>query len=80
MLPDPDKKGLPRVIDAVLVSNKNKSHIKALLGVVYKAAWEVRFNKERALDQQIPSSYIAALKVNLTLFSEEKIDRVGKFR
>ncbi|PAV59646.1 hypothetical protein WR25_21242 [Diploscapter pachys] len=42
MLPDPDKKGLPRVIDAVLISNKNKSHIKALLGVVYKAAWEVR--------------------------------------
>uniref|UniRef100_A0A1I7XMP7 Roc domain-containing protein n=1 Tax=Heterorhabditis bacteriophora TaxID=37862 RepID=A0A1I7XMP7_HETBA len=63
MISDADKRGLPRVIDLLFVSTKSKHDIKMLLSVIYKCAWEVRIGKERALDQQIPSSYVALMKV-----------------
>ncbi|KAK5976329.1 Leucine-rich repeat serine/threonine-protein kinase 1 [Trichostrongylus colubriformis] len=63
MIVDADKHGLPRVLDLILVNGKTKSDIKNLLNVIYTSAWEVRIGKERALDQQIPSAYIAMLKV-----------------
>ncbi|KAK6048718.1 hypothetical protein COOONC_13777 [Cooperia oncophora] len=62
MIVDADKHGLPRVLDLVLVNGKAKSDIKNLLNVIYTSGWEVRIGKERALDQQIPSAYIAMLK------------------
>uniref|UniRef100_A0A7I4XV63 non-specific serine/threonine protein kinase n=1 Tax=Haemonchus contortus TaxID=6289 RepID=A0A7I4XV63_HAECO len=63
MIVDADKHGLPRVLELVLVNGKARNDIKNLLNVIYTSGWEVRIGKERALDQQIPSAYIAMLKV-----------------
>ncbi|CAI4223185.1 unnamed protein product [Auanema sp. JU1783] len=63
MVSDSDKRGLPKIMDLLFINAKVKQEIKTLLNVIYKSAWEVRVGKERALDQQIPSSYIAMFKV-----------------
>ncbi|PIO62356.1 hypothetical protein TELCIR_16091 [Teladorsagia circumcincta] len=74
MIVDADKHGLPRVLDLVLVNGKAKSDIKNLLNVIYNSGWEVRIGKERALDQQIPSAYIAMLKVVRELHADLRKD------
>lgn len=38
--------------------------------MIYNSGWEVRVGKERALDQQVPSAYIAILKVGLLFDSQ----------
>ncbi|KAK6027259.1 leucine Rich repeat-containing domain protein, partial [Ostertagia ostertagi] len=81
MIVDADKHGLPRVLDLVLVNGKAKSDIKNLLNVIYNSGWEVRIGKERALDQQIPSAYIAMLKNLLNVIYNSGWEvRIGKER
>ncbi|CAD6186430.1 unnamed protein product [Caenorhabditis auriculariae] len=70
MIADADKTGLPRVVDVLFISAKNKPDIKKLLNTIYKTAWEVRVGKERALEQQISSSYVALMKISRDLASE----------
>ncbi|KHJ98123.1 kinase domain protein [Oesophagostomum dentatum] len=77
MVNDGDKHGLPRVLDLIFVNGKARSDVKSLLNAVYNAAWEVRIGKERALDQQIPSSYIAMLKIVRELHTELRRDTVA---
>ncbi|KAK6730869.1 hypothetical protein RB195_007374 [Necator americanus] len=77
MVNDGDKHGLPRILDLLFVSSKAKNDIKNLLNVIYNSAWEVRIGKERALDQQIPSSYIALMKVVREFHTELRRDAVS---
>ncbi|VDL72174.1 unnamed protein product [Nippostrongylus brasiliensis] len=74
MIADADKRGLPRVLDTLLINGKSKADIKNLLNVVYNSGWEVRIGKERAMDQQVPSAYIALLKVVRELHTELRKD------
>ncbi|VDN19130.1 unnamed protein product [Gongylonema pulchrum] len=64
MVPDADKKGLPRVVESVYVSSKTKQNIRALCNLLYRTAYDIRSvgSKERLLDQKIPASYLALEK------------------
>ncbi|EYB82696.1 hypothetical protein Y032_0353g3295 [Ancylostoma ceylanicum] len=77
MVNDGDKHGLPRILDLLFINGKTRNDIKNLLNAIYNSAWEVRIGKERALDQQIPSSYIAMLKVVRELHTELRRDTVS---
>ncbi|RCN38057.1 hypothetical protein ANCCAN_16046 [Ancylostoma caninum] len=77
MVNDGDKHGLPRILDLLFINGKTRNDIKNLLNAIYNSAWEVRIGKERALDQQIPSSYIAMLKVVRELHTELRRDAVS---
>ncbi|ULU13405.1 hypothetical protein L3Y34_016124 [Caenorhabditis briggsae] len=70
MVADADKSGLPRVVDVILINSTARSDVKALLNTIYRTAWEVRIGKERAMEQQIPSSYVALMKVTKELAAE----------
>uniref|UniRef100_A0A0K0CWW6 Roc domain-containing protein n=1 Tax=Angiostrongylus cantonensis TaxID=6313 RepID=A0A0K0CWW6_ANGCA len=74
MVVDSDKYGLPRVVDLVLINSKAKNDIKYLLNVIYNSSWEVRIGKDRALDQQVPSAYVAMIKVIRELHVELRRD------
>ncbi|VDK40314.1 unnamed protein product [Cylicostephanus goldi] len=74
MVNDGDKHGLPRILDLLFINGKSRNDIKNLLNVIYNSSWEVRIGKERALDQQIPSSYIAMLKIVREMHSELRRD------
>lgn len=65
MVPDADKKGLPRVVDSLFVSSKTKQNIRVLCNLLYRTAYDIRTanSKERLLDQKIPASYLALEKV-----------------
>lgn len=65
LVPDADKKGLPRVVDSMFVSSKTKYNIRALCNLLYRTAFDIRTagSKERLLDQKIPASYLALEKV-----------------
>lgn len=67
MVADADKSGLPRIVDVILINSTSRNDVKALLNTIYRTAWEVRMGKERAMEQQIPSSYIALMKVTKEL-------------
>ncbi|CAB3410737.1 unnamed protein product [Caenorhabditis bovis] len=75
MISDADKSGLPRVLDVFLMNATSKHDIRILLTTIYKTSWEVRVGKERALEQQIPSSYVALMKVTRELASEFQKDK-----
>ncbi|CAI2297514.1 unnamed protein product [Caenorhabditis sp. 36 PRJEB53466] len=70
MVADADKSGLPRVVDVILITSTVRNDIKALLNTIYRTAWEVRIGKERAMEQQIPSSYVALMKATKELAVE----------
>ncbi|CAI5438648.1 unnamed protein product [Caenorhabditis angaria] len=70
MISDADKSGLPRIVDVLLINSTNRQDIKTLLNTIYRVSWEVRIGKERALEQQIPSSYIALLKITKEIGQE----------
>ncbi|KAJ1361787.1 hypothetical protein KIN20_021128 [Parelaphostrongylus tenuis] len=77
MVIDADKYGLPRVLDLVLINSKAKNDIKYLLNVIYNSSWEVRIGKDRALEQQVPSAYVAMTKVVRELHTELRRDSIS---
>ncbi|KHN76857.1 Leucine-rich repeat serine/threonine-protein kinase 1 [Toxocara canis] len=70
LVPDADKKGLPRVVDSMFVSSKTKHNIRALCNLLYRTAFDIRTagSKERLLDQKIPASYLALEKASCFIF------------
>lgn len=58
---DPEKCGLPRVLDSVEVSCRTKHNLRLLAGLVYDTAFSLRSpgSKTRLLEQKIPASYLA---------------------
>ncbi len=62
---DADKKGLPRILDSIIVSSKTRYNIRNLCNSIYTAAFEQRStgSKERILEQKIPASYLALEEV-----------------
>ncbi|KAF1770229.1 hypothetical protein GCK72_002047 [Caenorhabditis remanei] len=70
MIADADKSGLPRVVDVILITSTTRNDVKALLNTIYRTAWEVRIGKERAMEQQIPYSYVALMKVTKEIAAE----------
>lgn len=71
MVPDADKKGLPRVVESLFVSSKTKQNIRVLCNLLYRTAYDIRTanSKERLLDQKIPASYLALEKVIFMYFN-----------
>lgn len=71
---DADKKGLPRVIDSVIVSCKSRFNIRVLCDLIYRCAYELRLpgTKERLLEQKIPASYLALEEIVTTLAYERR--------
>ena len=57
---DPEKCGLPRVIDSLEVSCKSRYNIKHLANLIYDTAFSLRSHgsKHRLLEQKIPATYI----------------------
>uniref|UniRef100_A0A915AF19 non-specific serine/threonine protein kinase n=1 Tax=Parascaris univalens TaxID=6257 RepID=A0A915AF19_PARUN len=74
LVPDADKKGLPRVVDSMFVSSKTKYNIRALCNLLYRTAFDIRTagSKERLLDQKIPASYLALEKIVVALGDERR--------
>uniref|UniRef100_T1K991 non-specific serine/threonine protein kinase n=1 Tax=Tetranychus urticae TaxID=32264 RepID=T1K991_TETUR len=58
---DPDKCGLPRVIDSIEISIKTRHNIKTLCHLIYDTVFDLRCpgSKERLLEQKIPATYLA---------------------
>ena len=58
---DPDKCGLPRVIDSIAVSTKTRYNIKLLCNLIYDTVFDLRSpgSKEKLLEQKIPATYLA---------------------
>jgi serine/threonine protein kinase/GTPase SAR1 family protein len=59
-LVDPEKCGLPRVIDSLEVSCKTKYNIRHLANLIYDTAFSLRSqgSKQRLLEQKIPATYL----------------------
>uniref|UniRef100_A0A8R1XUT2 non-specific serine/threonine protein kinase n=1 Tax=Onchocerca volvulus TaxID=6282 RepID=A0A8R1XUT2_ONCVO len=74
MVPDADKKGLPRVVESLFVSSKTKQNIRVLCNLLYRTAYDIRTanSKERLLDQKIPASYLALEKIVIELADERR--------
>ncbi|KAM3721655.1 Leucine-rich repeat serine/threonine-protein kinase [Dirofilaria immitis] len=74
MVPDADKKGLPRVVESLFVSSKTKHNIRMLCNLLYRTAYDIRTanSKERLLDQKIPASYLALEKIVVELADERR--------
>lgn len=66
---DGDKLGLPRVLDVLLLNSRSRADIRLLHATILKAAQEVHIGKEVAIAQQIPSSYVALLKVYIHMYN-----------
>ena len=75
---DPDKVGLPRVVESIEVSTKTKYNIKNLCNLIYDTVFEIRCpgSKERLLQQKIPASYLALEDIVNYLAAQRK--SVGK--
>ncbi|KAI1294731.1 Leucine-rich repeat serine/threonine-protein kinase 1 [Halotydeus destructor] len=58
---DPDKCGLPRVLDSIEISTKTKHNVKLLCNLIYDTVFAIRCpgSKERMLEQKIPATYLA---------------------
>lgn len=58
---DPDKCGLPKVIDTVEVSIKTRYNIKYLAKLIYNSVVDLRSpgSRERLLEQKVPGTYLA---------------------
>ncbi|CAG2165886.1 unnamed protein product [Oppiella nova] len=71
---DPDKCGLPRVIDSIEISIKTKHNIKLLCNLIYDTVFELRCpgSKERLLEQRVPATYLALEDVVSYLALERK--------
>lgn len=71
---DPDKVGLPRVVDSIEVSTKTKYNIKNLCNLIYDIAFDIRCpgSKERLLLQKIPASYLALEEIVNYLAAQRK--------
>ncbi|VDK83805.1 unnamed protein product [Litomosoides sigmodontis] len=74
IVPDADKKGLPRVVESLFVSSKTKQNIRLLCNLLYRTAYDIRManSKERLLDQKIPASYLALEKIVVELADERR--------
>ncbi|EFO25986.1 TKL/LRRK protein kinase [Loa loa] len=74
VVPDADKKGLPRVVESLFVSSKTKQNIRVLCNLLYRTAYDIRIanSKERLLDQKIPASYMALEKIVVELADERR--------
>lgn len=72
---DPDKCGLPRVIDTIEVSIKTKHNIKLLCNLIYDTVMDLRCpgSKERLLEQKIPATYLALEDLVSHLAYERKL-------
>ena len=59
-LVDPEKCGLPRVLDSIEVSCKTKYIIRYLANLIYDTAFNIRSHgsKQRLLEQKIPATYL----------------------
>ena len=59
-LVDPEKCGLPRVLDSLEVSCKTKYNIKHLANLIYDTAFSLKSqgSKHRLLEQKIPATYL----------------------
>ena len=59
-LVDPEKCGLPRVIDSLEVSCKTKFNIRHLANLIYDTAFSLKSHgsKQRLLEQKIPATYL----------------------
>ena len=59
-LVDPEKCGLPRVLESLEVSCKTKYNIRHLANMIYDVAFSLRSHgsKQKLLDQKIPATYL----------------------
>ena len=59
-LVDPEKSGLPRVIESLEVSCKTKHNIRHLANMIYDVAFSLKSHgsKQKLLDQKIPATYL----------------------
>jgi GTPase SAR1 family protein len=73
---DPDKCGLPRVIDSIEVSIKTKQNIKTLCNIIYDTVFDLRCpgSKERLLEQKVPATYLALEDVVSYLAYERRLE------
>ena len=58
---DPEKCGLPRVLDSVEVSCKTRENMRLLAHLLYDTAFSLRLpgSKTKLLEQKIPATYLA---------------------
>lgn len=75
---DPDKVGLPKVVDSIEVSTKTKYNIKNLCNLIYDTVFDIRCpgSKDRLLQQKIPASYLALEDIVNYLAAQRK--SIGK--
>lgn len=62
---DPDKLGLPKVVDSIEISIKTRHNIKKLCNLIYDTVFELRSpgSKEKLLEQKVPATYLALEEV-----------------
>ena len=72
---DPDKVGLPKVVDSIEVSTKTKFNIKNLCNLIYDTVFDIRCpgSKARLLQQKIPASYLALEDIVNFLATQRKL-------
>ena len=75
MVTDPEKCGLPRVLDSIEVSCKTRHNIKLLAHLLYDTACGLKSpggGKQRLLEQKVPASYLALEDLVAAVASELK--------
>ncbi|CAG0901859.1 unnamed protein product, partial [Darwinula stevensoni] len=62
---DPDKSGLPRVVETLEVSCRTRYNLRTLANLIYDTAYSLRSpgGKEKLLEQKIPAVYLALEEV-----------------
>lgn len=71
---DPEKCGLPRVLDSIEISCKTKFNVRILANLLYETAFNLKSpgSKTRLLEQKIPATYLALEDLIAALSSELK--------
>ena len=62
---DPEKCGLPRVLESVEVSCRTRENLRLLASLMYDTAFSLRSpgSKTKLLEQKIPATYLALEEV-----------------
>ncbi|CAJ0570985.1 unnamed protein product, partial [Mesorhabditis spiculigera] len=72
LVADSDKKGLPKVIDVLLLSAKLKAAVKTVAQSILRAAWEAKMGRERLLDSPVPSAHVLMIKILRQMNAERR--------
>ncbi|XP_045460940.1 leucine-rich repeat serine/threonine-protein kinase 1 [Harmonia axyridis] len=73
---DPEKCGLPRVLDTIEVSCRTRHNVKLLCNLIYDTVFSIRLpgSKELLLEQKVPASYLALEDVVNHISFERKMN------